>query len=499
MQYNLICRYTYMRKSILFTTSLLAVGAVWVFMMVLLVQRSVLTKTPTNHEVISTDEADSTEWMSIYLSGKKIGYVVSLTRETEGGYQSVESSYMRFGLSGTDQDMKTFVRARSDTEYRIVSFSFEIRSKHQSLKASGEVKGNLLLVKLESGGEVQDLSFPLPEDAYMPFSVAPLVREKGLAEGDSISITIFDPSVFQPAQMWIEHKGIETIEHLDRSVETTHLTTSFLGAKMDMWLDGDGKALRQEGPMGLLITEEPREMAQDFPHTEAPVELLTLFSIPSDRSIPQARSLGYLKLELGGVQLDSTSLTNNRQKVVSSSPMVIEIHTVALEPTEQADSPANLEKRLKTEALIQADHPKIVATSDSIVEGLVDPWEKTQAILKWVHTVLEKSPTVSFPSALDVLESRKGDCNEHAVLFAALCRAAGVPATIASGLVYLDGSFYYHAWNRIYANQWIDVDATFGQGVADATHLLLAEGGIENQASMTNVIGSLTIRVVEYR
>ncbi len=69
-----------------------------------------------------------------------------------------------------------------------------------------------------------------------------------------------------------------------------------------------------------------------------------------------------------------------------------------------------------------------------------------------------------------------GDCNEHAVLFAALARAAGVPARIEAGLVYLNGRFYYHAWPNVYVGHWLEMDPTWGQHAVDATHLALVEG-----------------------
>jgi transglutaminase-like putative cysteine protease len=39
-----------------------------------------------------------------------------------------------------------------------------------------------------------------------------------------------------------------------------------------------------------------------------------------------------------------------------------------------------------------------------------------------------KSMSVGYASAAEVVESRQGDCSEFAVLTAALCRAVGIPA-----------------------------------------------------------------------
>jgi transglutaminase-like putative cysteine protease len=50
--------------------------------------------------------------------------------------------------------------------------------------------------------------------------------------------------------------------------------------------------------------------------------------------------------------------------------------------------------------------------------------------------MLDKKPTVSLPSAREVLRTKVGDCNEHTALYVAMARAAGLPARIAVGLAY---------------------------------------------------------------
>ena len=92
---------------------------------------------------------------------------------------------------------------------------------------------------------------------------------------------------------------------------------------------------------------------------------------------------------------------------------------------------------------------------------------------------------------------KRGDCNEHAVLLAALARAVGIPSKILVGVVYNDGSFYYHAWNSLWVGRFLDVDATFGQFPADATHVKLLEGDLDQQVAVARLIGKLRIEVIE--
>jgi transglutaminase-like putative cysteine protease len=125
--------------------------------------------------------------------------------------------------------------------------------------------------------------------------------------------------------------------------------------------------------------------------------------------------------------------------------------------------------------------------------------------VRHVHALLEKKPTVSLPSALEVLKTRVGDCNEHTALYVALARSLGLPSRVAVGLVYLRGAFYYHAWPEIYASDgpgrglWMPVDPTLNQFPADATHLRLARGGLDRQAAILGLVGRARIRVLEVR
>ena len=92
-----------------------------------------------------------------------------------------------------------------------------------------------------------------------------------------------------------------------------------------------------------------------------------------------------------------------------------------------------------------------------------------------------------------------GDCNEHAVLFAALARAAGIPTRIEAGLVYLNGRFYYHAWNAVYLDRWVTVDALMNQFPADATHIRFTVGGLDRQMDLMGAIGNVNLEIVDIR
>jgi transglutaminase-like putative cysteine protease len=88
-----------------------------------------------------------------------------------------------------------------------------------------------------------------------------------------------------------------------------------------------------------------------------------------------------------------------------------------------------------------------------------------------------------------------GDCNEHAVLLAALARASGIPAQVEAGLVYQEGRFYYHAWNVLYLGTWITADAVMDQLPADVTHIRFVRG-TERQIDLVQMIGRVKLEIL---
>ncbi|MGH7701357.1 MAG: transglutaminase-like domain-containing protein, partial [Gemmatimonadales bacterium] len=151
---------------------------------------------------------------------------------------------------------------------------------------------------------------------------------------------------------------------------------------------------------------------------------------------------------------------------------------------------------LAAEPLIQADNPRIRAQARLLVGRQRDPVRAAEALARWVHDEMRREPTVSVPNAVQVFETRRGDCNEHTVLFVALARAAGIPARPVAGLLYLDGRFYYHAWPEIYLGGWVAVDPTLGEFPADAGRVRLVVGGLARHVDLLRLVGRLELEVL---
>ncbi|HEY6099570.1 MAG TPA: transglutaminase-like domain-containing protein, partial [Anaeromyxobacter sp.] len=149
-----------------------------------------------------------------------------------------------------------------------------------------------------------------------------------------------------------------------------------------------------------------------------------------------------------------------------------------------------------------ADAPEIRKLAREVAGDAKGAYEAARRLSDHVFRTLEKAYGASHDRASEVLAAGKGDCTEHAVLLVALARALGVPARGVHGLVYArydDGqhALYWHAWAEIRSGgEWIPMDPTFGQPVADATHLALGAG---TQVDTVGLLGALKVLGVEAR
>ena len=131
--------------------------------------------------------------------------------------------------------------------------------------------------------------------------------------------------------------------------------------------------------------------------------------------------------------------------------------------------------------------------------------KKAQRLRRAVHELIaEKSFGVAKASASEVIETKEGDCTEHAVLLAAMARAEGLPSRGVSGLMYGNGQFGYHMWTQVYVGgAWRDVDAVLPGRDFDATHIRLSTSALGDDdslldlAAFASVFGNLKIEVVE--
>lgn len=204
--------------------------------------------------------------------------------------------------------------------------------------------------------------------------------------------------------------------------------------------------------------------------------------------------------EIERVQLRATSSeplelpSNHRQTVkVVEGGWEIELRRETMPPVASPVGSEGLESDYTTRST-----PAMVTLAEKLVSPHSDRTKQVKAILTWVFESLDKTSVGQATTAEMVFKSRQGDCTEHSVLFVALCKAAGIPARLAQGAMYVEGDtpfFGWHQWAEIHdGTGWVGVDPTWDQYGVDATHLLFDND--PKDLSSFNQIGRLKLELV---
>jgi hypothetical protein len=446
---------------------------------------------------VSFTQTERETWMSISQKGQKIGYAHRQFSRTAEGHRIRETVFMQVNTMGMIQDLHLRTEGDLRPDLTFSSFRFELRSGLFIFKAHGRQNGKILTIFTEESGTERRLDLSINRDALLPVGLLEAFQGEGLKAGAQRRFSVFDPATQAVRPVTIAVMGEETVSIQGRDEKATKLTIDFMGAPQVAWVGTDGTVLKEEGPLGIKLERVSKEEALAKSDLSPGTDLTELASIPANRVLFDVQLLKELKLQLKGLGATDPYVDGGRQQLEGD---ILRIRKESFleagsRPPDERRSP-EVRRALKSTPFIQADHPEIVAKVKEIVSPGDPASVRAMRLLTWVHENIQKMPVLSVPNALETLHQKTGDCNEHAVLFAALARAAGIPADVEAGLVYQDGRFYYHAWNTLYLDQWVTADTVIGQFPADVTHVRFVRG-TESQIDLMPLIGRLNIEILE--
>ncbi len=441
--------------------------------------------------------AASERWMAILQGDRQIGHSHSRLAPVEDGYHLSEQVTMRINTMGLVQELVLDSRGWLNPDLSLQRFFFTMHSGLFVFQAQGQVEDAHLVCRIRSGDNERHLRLPLDAPPYLPAGIFPALIKSDPAPGTRHVFHIFDPSTMSQEEIMLTLQGREIVPFGKEDIEAWKVTLSFKGVSQDTWLDDDGQVLMEQGLMGIRQVRVSREAALAGPPLAASEDLTRVAAVVPDRPLPDPAHLTRLTLALEGIAPTRYPLNGGRQ-ALEGNRLILSRESLAHLPDrlKRDTLPPTAAALLAPSDFVQSDHPKIKALAARLVVPEDTPLANLQRIVDWMRTHIEKRPVLSLPDALNTLEQGMGDCNEYAVLLAALARAAGFPAQVEAGLVYHQSRFLYHAWNRVYIGRWITVDALFDQIPADVTHIRFAQGTMHEQLDILPLLGHLRIKVV---
>jgi hypothetical protein len=442
------------------------------------------------------------EYFGLYLKGQKVGYM----------YSSVTLSADKATITARNEiHFKAKVDAASVERHMVETKVFESRPGGRLLSFVADAKGDggdqvlegnstatgFSIIRKRPGKPNELLTIKpsreIVEDADQArialkrnAKVEGVITDTSDLEQYKVTTTVGPTETRTIAGVKVKLRLVETISDKEK-------------VPMTSWVDEAGRTLEvSQGPTMKLVAE-PEDVARRVDVVE--VFGLTRIILPKALP-PTARDLpGHVTLVMKGLP-DKFQVNTYRQQYKKLGDGKVEVTIASAMPKVRKPRPLvdpNGGDNLKSTIAVEADAPEIKALAKKIAGDEKDALGAAVTVSRWVNKNMQKNYGSSSDHATDVLREMKGDCTEHSLLTVSLLRALGIPAKRIDGVVYLvndDGvpALYWHEWVEAYVGEWVQLDPTFGQDIADATHFAVGE---EARAEITPLIGSL--QVVEVR
>jgi transglutaminase-like putative cysteine protease len=436
----------------------------------------------------------------IYLNGNKVGWM--RTRVAVGKRVRFDTDlHATVGGMGTDAKVQlTEMRAYDAKSGVLEELAFVQHSSTGEVEVRGERRSGVVQLTIDAGGATTKKTVAKTDTLEDATSVERLVS--GARVGAEVSAKRYDPSIQKLVH--IKHRVIAVEKKVFGGVEVDTVKTESrypeLGIREITWLDSAGKVLESQVGGFFVARLEPPNVAKKLDFSQ---DILVSAVVPSPERLASPETIEKMRLRVRGFDPGAPPPTSPRQQVSRDGEVVVLELSKEKPPAGMpiAEAKKGAEPRyLEATAFIQSTAPEIIAAAKKAVGDAGDVVTATSRLSTWVFEHVRDEYVPAYSNALEALKSGRGDCTEHSILFVAMARALGIPARVAVGVAYWPpgNGFGWHAWAEVYAGgSWYTVDPTWGQAIADGTHIKLAEGGPAEQARIVMLLGQLKIDALE--
>jgi len=439
--------------------------------------------------------------------GEKLYYAM----ETQGeiyGYDEVTISHV-------EDNGKSLIRLKEDLKSTSLLLGAQINTKIQSEYYIDPETGQFTSHEFD----LDQGSFKLNISTTIEDNIARIIQKPGEIEKEVVlpSDIILGNSCFSPyllkdfGKRGLERKRYKILDVFDREIHETTFTKRGIqqielagnmynaivldtlnhetGAKVCLWINADnGYLLKAEGPTNIISLAEK---SIKYKIRRANIDELIIARVGV--MIPDLQAISYMKvkatlepignwmtpesLNISGQSFQGTVEDNLIQGTFVVSHKRYDGRNAPPFPPNFSENP-ELRPFLTSEDFIESDDPVLIRKARELTEGAGDSWEAAKRLSRWVA----KEIGYDIPgggSARNTYNLRAGECGAHSRLFAAFCRAVGIPARVVWGCMYVPnygGGFGQHGWNEVYVGRagWIPIDTTAREiDFADSGHIRL--------------------------
>jgi hypothetical protein len=481
-------------------------------------------------------------WDAAYVEGAPAGYFHTVVQEVERDGRKLLVTTVSMDLKIRRYGELVSLRLESGTEEtpdgKVVGVFLAQHDERGKLVQTGRVADGKLHISV--GGQPRAV---VPwDDAVIGLQAQDrLPAEKKAKPGDNLEFRNYELALLTAVRVRLGVKAMEEVEVLeapraDPKAPPARVRRSLLRVeavpdrievrgnpiqlpKLINWLDKDYQPLRAQlelpglGVVTLYRTTEAVARREVIAALLPDLGRNTLIALnrPLD-NVHQAREVVYrITLPADEENPASAFVRDARQEPGPARGPVFDLRVRAVREPVPVRNPAPAAPEfLESSHFLTSADEKVRELAAKAVGRETDPWKKARLIEKWVHDNMRGDSGVGFSTAAQIARELRGDCRQHALLTAAMCRAAGVPSRTALGLVYVRDPergpvLGFHMWTEVYIDgQWLGIDAVLGQGSVGPGHLKIADHSWHDVQTLApllpvmRVMGRIKVEVVEF-
>ena len=456
-------------------------------------------------------------YYALYMNGSRCGYDIQ-SRQVKGD-RVISTDNILFELvrMGTPMKLDLSETDIETTDGRPLGFKAIQKVATMDMSVEGEISPDgKMKIRISNAGNTTELNKDYPKGAVMTEGLLRIFKEHGLDYGTSYTADVFSPSNMIAMKMSFNVGRKKQVDLLGRVVELVEIKGEYSvpGAgsqSFTYYVDEDYNSQKMIMPLAGMNVEMVA-CSEAFARSKLDAaEMVAAMVVKSPKVINDTGNISQITYILKpNKSADSLKFPEtDNQKVAIMPDGNIRLTVKPVKGSRDARYPykgknPEILKALESTQYLQVKSPEIIALAQKSTKGKTNALDAAHAIEEFVSNYIEnKNLSVGYASALEVAKSRQGDCTEHAVLTAALCRAAGIPARVVMGIVYAkDDLFMGHAWTEAYVgDKWIGLDAALKnvRNGFDPLHIALAigNGDAVDFFGITNNLGKFTIQDIE--
>jgi hypothetical protein len=460
-------------------------------------------------------------WAACFVGGSQVGYThlttqrVSIDGESHVRYRYRDELKMQRFQDTTV--VRSSLECLEDAAGDLLQFRSQVDTGPSGMTTEGHVDQGRLHMELQTAGRIEHQEIAWQSGWGGFFADHRSLQAQPMKPKETRRLKALLPILHQVGEIRLEAVGYESVPLLEETKQLLRVDmTTIVGPtrlRSIVWCDDRGNVWKtRDLQLDLEAFRCDRETALR-PVSGDGFDLgdSTVVRVPQPLAAPHRTTRAIYQARLPHGEITQTFIQDGSQSLRIIDQHTVQLTVEAIRPEVPATFPDSAWTEptaadRRSTAMIQSDDATIVQMAAEVASQETDPWRLACALEGYVkRTVQLKNYSTAMATAAEVAESLEGDCTEHAVLLAALCRARQIPARVAIGLVYHPPAqgFAYHMWTEVWIeDRWIGMDATLGQGGIGAAHLKLAISSMEGSSAFADmlpivqVIGRLELEIL---